>query len=163
MFCLILDRLMSAALRERWILLILWFLNQEPDRALFILMYPENYKVDMLRVWVHSTDVCVIVISEYWLSRSIMDQDIGIDGYNVHRSNQCKRGRGVAIFVKDKFLFKVLTSKSPSKQFEFLALDLLKGIIWLLWVIKGHPLLTVGHFLPWCSSYQSCIIMELFS
>lgn len=41
-----------------------------------------------------------MVLSETWLSKSITDNDIHIDGYNVFRTDRPRRGGGVAIFVK---------------------------------------------------------------
>ena len=61
----------------------------------------------MMRVWVHSTDADVVVLSETWLSKSISDYNINIYGYNVHRADHPKRGRGVAIYVKKKNKFQV--------------------------------------------------------
>ena len=81
-------------------------------------------KMDMIRIWAYSTNADVIVISETWLSKSVLDKDIGIDGYNVYRTDRPKRGGGIAIFIKHKFHVNVRLSSSVSKQFEFLALDL---------------------------------------
>ncbi len=36
----------------------------------------------MLRIWAHSTDTDVIVLSETWLSKSVSDKEINISGYN---------------------------------------------------------------------------------
>lgn len=41
----------------------------------------------MINIWVHSADADVIVISESWLSKSVMDKDIIIDSYNVYRAD----------------------------------------------------------------------------
>lgn len=79
-------------------------------------------KMDMLRIWVHSTDADVIVLSETWLNKSITDNDISINGYNVYRTDRPKRDGGVAIYVKKEEV-SLLLSKSVAKQFEFLALE----------------------------------------
>lgn len=81
-------------------------------------------KMDTLRIWARSTNADVIVISETWLSRSVSDKDIGINGYRVFRTDRPKRGGGVAIYIKTKFQVEVLFSKSVPKQFELLALKL---------------------------------------
>lgn len=81
-------------------------------------------KMDMIRIWAHTTDADVIVLSETWLSNSVLDKNISIDGCNIYRTDRPKRGEGIAIFIKSKFHVNVLLSKSVSKQFEFLALDL---------------------------------------
>ena len=42
----------------------------------------------------------VIVFSETWLRKSVLDKDICIIGYNVYRPDRVKKGGGVAIYVK---------------------------------------------------------------
>ncbi|KAF1394512.1 hypothetical protein PFLUV_G00001090 [Perca fluviatilis] len=81
-------------------------------------------KMDMLRIWAHSTDADVFVLSETWLSNSVSDKVINISGYNVFRSDRPNRGGGVAIYIKNQYQVNVLLSKSIVKQFEFLSLDL---------------------------------------
>lgn len=81
-------------------------------------------KIDIIRIWAHSTEADVIVLSETWLSKSVLNEDISIDGYNVYRTDRPRRGGGVAVYIKSKFRVNMLLSKSVSKQFEFLALDL---------------------------------------
>ena len=73
-------------------------------------------KLDMVKVWVRSTDADVVVISETWLTKSVNDKDIGIEGYNVYRSDRPKKGGGVAIHTKCKFNVSVVLSQSVSKQ-----------------------------------------------
>ena len=41
-------------------------------------------KMDMVRIWVRSTDADIVVISETWLTKSITNEDISILGYNVY-------------------------------------------------------------------------------
>jgi len=81
-------------------------------------------KMDMIRIWALSTDADLIVISETWLNKSVLNEDISIDGYTVYRTDRPRKGGGVAVYIKSKFSVNVLISKSVSKQFEFLALDL---------------------------------------
>lgn len=56
-------------------------------------------KMDMVRIWVQSTDADVIVLTETWLNKSVLDKDICINGCNVYRTDRQKRGGGVAIFI----------------------------------------------------------------
>ena len=42
-----------------------------------------NMKMDMLKIWVESTGADVIVISETWLSKSVLDKDVAIEGFNI--------------------------------------------------------------------------------
>jgi len=78
----------------------------------------------MLRIWAKSTNADVIVLSETWLSKSYSDKAIFVKGYNVFRINHPRNGGGVAIYYKFKFNVYVLLSKSLSKQFELLAINL---------------------------------------
>lgn len=56
-----------------------------------------------------------------WLSKSVSDNDIYIDGYNIFRTDRPKRDGGVAIFIKkEKFHVNILLSTSVVKQFELL-------------------------------------------
>ena len=73
-------------------------------------------KMDMLRIWAHSTDADVFVLSETWLSKSVSDKVINISGYNVFRSDRPNRGGGVAIYIKNQYQVNVLLSKSIVKQ-----------------------------------------------
>ena len=65
-------------------------------------------KMDMLRIWALSPEADVIVISESWLSKSVLDKDVSIDGYNIYRTDRPKRGGGVAIYTRSKFHVNVL-------------------------------------------------------
>lgn len=97
-------------------------------------------KLDMLRIWAHSTDADIIVISETWLNKSTLDNDICIDGYKVYRTDRPSRGGGIAMFVKSKFCVKIKLSVSLSKYFELLAVD--------LEVSKNLHLTVVGCYRP---------------
>lgn len=53
-------------------------------------------KLDMVRVLIKSTDADVVVLSETWLTKSIHEKDISIEGYKVYCSDQPKKGGGIA-------------------------------------------------------------------
>lgn len=38
------------------------------------------FKMHLLRIWVNLTDADIVVLSETWLTKSITDMDIGMDG-----------------------------------------------------------------------------------
>ncbi|XP_019222699.1 uncharacterized protein LOC109204916 [Oreochromis niloticus] len=80
-------------------------------------------KMDMVKIWVKSTDADVVIISETWLTKSITNEDINIYGYNVYRTDRPKKGGGVAIYVKSRFHASIVLSQSICKQMEFLALN----------------------------------------
>lgn len=44
-------------------------------------------KMDVIGIWAHSTDAEVIVLSETWLNKSVLNKDISIRGFNVYRSD----------------------------------------------------------------------------
>lgn len=64
------------------------------------------------------------MLSETWLTKSILDHDISINGYNVFRCDRPRKGGGVAIYIKNTFHATLLSSVSITKQYEFLALKL---------------------------------------
>ena len=113
-------------------------------------------KMDMIRIWAHTTDADVIVISETWLNKAVLNKDINIDGYNVYRTDRPKKGGGVAVYVKSKFHVNIRLSTSVSKQFELLALD--------MEISKTLHITVVGCYRP--PSAISCTLpslMELLS
>lgn len=80
-------------------------------------------KMELVRIWVKSTGMDVVIISETWLSKSINNEDINIFGYNLYRSDRPKKDGGVAIYVKSRFNTSIVLSQSICKQMEFLALN----------------------------------------
>lgn len=81
-------------------------------------------KMDMLRIWSESTGADLFIVSETWLSKKILDKDVGIYGFNIYRSDRPRKGGGVAICVKHNLAARVIFSKSAVKQFEILALKI---------------------------------------
>ena len=57
-------------------------------------------KMDVLKVWINSTNADVIVLSETWLTNSVLDKDISINGYNVYRADRPRKGGGVAMDIE---------------------------------------------------------------
>lgn len=79
-------------------------------------------KMDMIKVWVNTTDVDIMVLSETWLKKSVNDDMIIIDGYKVYRTDCVGKGGGVAIYVKSYLTSTVTLSVTKyKKQFEVLA------------------------------------------
>lgn len=48
-------------------------------------------KMDMIKVWVKSTVTDVAVISQIWLTKSVIDKDINMEGYNVYCAERPKK------------------------------------------------------------------------
>ena len=51
--------------------------------------------MDMIQVWVHTADPDVLVLSETWFKKSVLNQSIGLDGYNVYRCDRRSKGEGI--------------------------------------------------------------------
>lgn len=54
-------------------------------------------KMDMIRVWAHTTDADFMIFSETWLKKSVPDHIISVSGYNVFRADRQGKGGGIAI------------------------------------------------------------------
>uniref|UniRef100_A0A3B3HCE9 Reverse transcriptase domain-containing protein n=1 Tax=Oryzias latipes TaxID=8090 RepID=A0A3B3HCE9_ORYLA len=80
-------------------------------------------KMDMVKIWFTSTEADIVIISETWLTKSITNEDINVNGYNVYRTDRPKKGGGVAIYVKSRFEASTVMSKSIPKQLELLVLN----------------------------------------
>lgn len=80
-------------------------------------------EMNMVGIWIKSTDAGICVISETWLSKSIADEDINMVGYNVYRTDGPKKGAGVAIFIKSKFDSCIVLSESICKELAFLLVN----------------------------------------
>ncbi|CAB1332353.1 unnamed protein product, partial [Coregonus sp. 'balchen'] len=58
-------------------------------------------KMYQLKVWVHSSIPNVLVITETWLRKSVLNTDVNLSGYNVFQQDISSKGGGVAIFTKE--------------------------------------------------------------
>ena len=81
-------------------------------------------KMDQLKVWVHSSNPDVLVITETWLRKSVLNTDVNFSGYNLYRQDRSSKGGGVAIFTKDHLQCSVASTKSVPKQFDLLDLSI---------------------------------------
>jgi hypothetical protein len=67
-------------------------------------LYP---KIDEISWIVQNSGVDVVCISETWLNDSVLDSDIGIEGYTLFRKDRLsKKGGGVAIYINNCFTVK---------------------------------------------------------
>lgn len=73
-----------------------------------------------MRIWVCSTGVDIIVISET-LTLNLIWMKI-IDSFNIYCSDHPRRG-GVAIYVRSSLTTQMVFASSAPKQFEILALN----------------------------------------
>ena len=81
-------------------------------------------KLDFVKAWVFTSDPDILVVSETWLNKSVLDSTIQINGYNIFRSDRQSKGGGVAIYVKTRFTCRVTKSIALPKLFEFLSIDI---------------------------------------
>lgn len=79
-------------------------------------------KLDLIKIWVNSTNTDILVLSGTWLKKSITNKDIAIKGHNVYRCDCPRKGGGIALYIKQKCHVTVQSSLSLNCQFEFLAL-----------------------------------------
>lgn len=64
-----------------------------------------------------------IFVSETWLNRDVLSNSVGISGFKLFRHDRgCRRGGGVAIFVRDCFKSKII-KRSRNHTMEFLAVE----------------------------------------
>ena len=91
--------------------------------------------MDLVRVWVATSDPDVLVLSETWLKKSVSDSFIHITGYHLFHSDRPSKGSGVSIYIKTRFNCRIAKSFSRPKIFEFLSIDISLSSTLLLTVI----------------------------
>lgn len=60
-------------------------------------------KMDEFRFIFENSDLHVICVSETWLSKSIVDTMVAMNGFNMYRADRDDGYGGVAIYVKKGF------------------------------------------------------------
>ena len=104
-------------------------------------------KMDQLKVWVHSSNPDVLVITETWLRKCVLNTDVTLSGYKLFWQDRSSKGGGVAIFTKDHLHCSVASTKSvPSpksvpNQFDLLVLSITfsNGSLLTVAVCYGPP------------------------
>lgn len=81
-------------------------------------------KMDLIKVWINSTNADVIVLSETLLTKSVHGEDICINGYNVYSADHPRKGGRVAIYMRSNSDVNLVLKESVFKQFELLALEI---------------------------------------
>jgi exonuclease III len=81
--------------------------------------------MDQLTVWVHNSNPDVLVITETWLIKSVLNTDVNLSGYIFCCcQDRSSKSGGAAIFTKDHIHCSVVSIKSAPKQFDFLVLNI---------------------------------------
>lgn len=52
-------------------------------------------KIDLIRIWVDLTDSEIMAFSETWLKKSVTNDMVKIEGYNVFRTDRTKKEEGL--------------------------------------------------------------------
>ena len=68
--------------------------------------------------------MCVITISETWLTSNISDNDVHLDNYMLYRSDRGTRAGGVAIYVLSNLSSQLVTPNVKAMHFESLFIKL---------------------------------------
>ena len=77
-------------------------------------------KIDDLRAEVLSKNPSVVCVVESWLSRDVLDLEITITGYNIHRYDRNRHGGGIVLYVHSSLAWRVLMDGSD--VFEFVSI-----------------------------------------
>ncbi|CAB1352462.1 unnamed protein product, partial [Coregonus sp. 'balchen'] len=110
-------------------------------------------KIDQLKVWVHSSNPDVLVITETWLRKSVLNTDVNLSGYNLFRQDRSSKGGGVAIFTKEHLQCSVVSTKfSPWFDRDLAELLHLKNSIWR----KARHTLTQADWLSFRQMRNTC-------
>ena len=80
-------------------------------------------KIDELREIARKTRATVIGVTESKLDRSVLDEEINIDGYELVRSDRNRHGGGVACYIRSDISFNV--RDDFSSEIENIFLDIL--------------------------------------
>lgn len=100
-------------------------------------------KLDELRDILSVSDVDVISISETWLSDTICDSVLSVEGYQIIRHDRIGRlGGGIAIFIKKDMKFNILRvseNESGAINTEYIILEI---------TIHGRKLLVCAFYNP---------------
>lgn len=117
-------------------------------------------KMDFVRLWAINANVDVFALSETWLKKSVLDNDVAINGYNVFRADRKSKGGGVVLYVRSSYHVTLLNSMSVAKSFELLAINLKLGNTSLIIACCYRPPSATNDTLASLSSVLSKIINE---
>ena len=102
-----------------------------------------------------------ICIVESWLSNEITDFEISINGYVVHRLDRNRHGGGVLVYIKDKFLCKVIPHQHDS--LEIISFSLHHGVNKVCFSLFYRPPGSPAESIDALFSYIQFIQLNYFS
>ena len=82
-------------------------------------------KYDELCVVVEANNPDIVCIVETWLSSDILESEVALPGYQVHRLDRNRHGGGILVYVRDNFVVNLLPSPD---NLELLTLSVCNGI-----------------------------------
>lgn len=73
-------------------------------------------KFNILKGFLLEKNYDIFALSETWLNASVLNESINITGYNLIRKDRPTRGGGVAIYLKDSYLFNIINTNDNIEQ-----------------------------------------------
>ena len=92
------------------------------SQSLSLSLHPTGIQIASGR---HANNPDIICIVETWLSSDILDSEVTLPGYQVHRLDRNRHGGGILVYVKDSF---VSNSLSSPDNLELLTLSIANDI-----------------------------------
>ena len=102
-------------------------------------------EIDELRLIANKTNAAVIGIFESTLDKSVLDGEVGIDGYEIKRCDRGRHGGGVACYIRKDLVFNPRENFSTDIENIFFDIQLPKSKPILVGVVYWPP--TTSHFL----------------
>ncbi len=94
--------------------------QSRPNKELSILYFNARSlipKFDELYVLAESQKPDIICVTETWLCINIMDNEISIPGYNVHRLDRNRHGGGILMYTSEDIVVSVDPGLSSNLEF----------------------------------------------
>ena len=124
-------------------------------------------KIDELRVIAKKSRASVIGITESRLDKTVLDEEINIDGYELARSDQNRHGGGVACYIRNDISFNVRGDFSSEIENIFLDIFLPKPKPILIGILYRPPdqsgfldKLSIAIFKTSCFDNQEVYILD---
>ena len=102
-------------------------------------------KIDEVRLIANKTNAAVIGIPEGKLDKSVLDGEVGIDGYEIKRCDRDRHGGGVACYIRKGLVFNPRENFSTDIENIFFDIQLPKSKPILVGVVYRPP--TASRFL----------------
>ena len=64
--------------------------------------------IEELRMFINENKPDVVTLSETWLDKDILDEEININQYNLERKDHNRNGGGTAIYIQERLLYQTI-------------------------------------------------------